>query len=97
MLGKIRAAKPDLLFVAKGVPGQELWIADHREELACRAAIAVGGLFDFVSGRIPRAPKWMRRCGIEWTFRLYQEPGRMFRRYVVGNPLFLWRIRKEAR
>ncbi len=93
VLAAIRAAKPDLLFVAKGVPGQELWIADHQKELACRAAIAVGGLFDFVSGRIPRAPKWMRRCGIEWTFRLYQEPFRMFRRYIIGNPLFLLRLR----
>ena len=97
VLSKIRAAKPDLLFVAKGVPEQELWIADHRHDLACRAAIAVGGLFDFVSGRIPRAPKWMRRLGVEWAFRLYQEPVRLFRRYVIGNPLFLLRIARAAR
>ncbi len=91
-LAAIREAKPDLLFVAKGVPGQELWIADHQKELACNAAIAVGGLFDFVSGRIPRAPAWMRRWGVEWVFRLYQEPVRLFRRYVIGNPLFMWRL-----
>ena len=97
VLSKIRAAKPDLLFVAKGVPGQELWIADHQHDLACRAAIAVGGLFDFVSGRIPRAPKWMRRLGVEWAFRLYQEPVRLFRRYVIGNPLFLLRVARAAR
>ncbi len=96
-LGRIREAKPDLLFVAKGVPEQELWIAAHREALACRAAIAVGGLFDFVSGRIPRAPTWMRRHGVEWIFRLYQEPVRLFRRYVIGNPLFLMRVGKESR
>ncbi len=97
VIEKIRAAKPDLLFVAKGVPDQELWIADHQREIAASAAIAVGGLFDFVSGRIPRAPLWMRRLGIEWAFRLYQEPVRLFRRYVIGNPLFLLRVAKEAR
>ncbi len=94
-VARINAARPDLLFVAKGVPLQEKWIAAHRDALACRAAVAVGGLFDFVSGRIPRAPAWMRRLGVEWLFRLYQEPVRLFRRYVVGNPLFLWRLSRH--
>ncbi len=95
VVAQINAARPDLLFVAKGVPLQEKWIAEHRDALACRAAVAVGGLFDFVSGRIPRAPAWMRRLGVEWLFRLYQEPVRLFRRYVVGNPLFLWRLARH--
>ena len=54
--------------------------------------MAVGGLLDFVSERIPRAPLWMRKLGIEWCYRLYQEPVRLFRRYVIGNPLFLLRV-----
>ena len=56
------------------------------------AALAVGGLLDFVSERIPRAPVWMQKLGIEWCYRLYQEPRRMFRRYVLGNPLFILRV-----
>ena len=88
---RINALNPDILLVAMGVPKQEKWIAKHRAELVCGTALAVGGLLDFVSERIPRAPVWMRRMGMEWCYRLYQEPGRMFRRYVIGNPLFLFR------
>ena len=54
--------------------------------------IGVGGLLDFASGRIPRAPLWMRKAKLEWVYRLRQEPIRLFKRYVIGNPLFLWRI-----
>jgi len=89
---KISALDPDILLVAMGVPAQEKWIDRHRTELRCGVALAVGGLLDFVSGRIPRAPMWMRKCGIEWMFRLYQEPLRLFRRYVIGNPLFVLRL-----
>ena len=92
VIEKINALDPDILLVAMGVPKQEKWIAKHRHELVCGIALAVGGLLDFVSGRIPRAPVWMRRLGIEWCYRLYQEPRRMFRRYVIGNPLFLLRV-----
>ena len=95
-VARINAAKPDIVLVAMGMPLQETWIVAHRAELDCGAVVAVGGLLDFVSGRIPRAPKWMRACGIEWTYRLWCEPRRMFRRYVVGNPLFLWRLRRSG-
>lgn len=88
---EINASNADLLLVALGVPMQELWIAQHAARLRVGVAIGVGGLFDFYSGRIPRAPLWVRELGIEWVYRLIQEPGRMWRRYVVGNPLFLWR------
>ena len=94
---RICAARPDVLLVAKGVPLQEKWIAAHRDALPCGAILAVGGLFDFVSGRIPRAPRWMRRLGIEWVYRLRQEPMRLFKRYIIGNPLFLWRLRRVAK
>jgi len=88
----IRAAKPDLLLVAMGVPRQEQWIAQHLEACGARVAIGVGGLFDFYSERIPRAPQWLREIGLEWTYRLYQEPGRMWQRYLVGNFVFIYRI-----
>ena len=91
----IAAAKPDVLLVALGVPMQELWIQRNRERLNARAVLAVGGLLDFLSGRHARAPMWMRRLGIEWLHRLWLEPVGKFRRYVIGNPLFLWRLRRR--
>lgn len=92
VIGRIRKLGPDILLVAMGVPRQEKWIARHLSELNCGAVMAVGGLLDFVSERIPRAPLWMRKLGLEWCYRLYQEPVRLFRRYVIGNPLFLLRV-----
>ena len=86
--------KPDLVLVAMGVPKQEMWINEHLDKLPDCVAIGVGGLLDFVSGRIPRAPLWMRKCNIEWCFRLYCEPVRLFKRYIIGNPLFIARVFK---
>jgi N-acetylglucosaminyldiphosphoundecaprenol N-acetyl-beta-D-mannosaminyltransferase len=91
-VARVNAAKPDILLVAMGVPRQEEWIVRHRAELSCGIAIGVGGLLDFASGRIPRAPAWMRKLRIEWTYRLYNEPVRLFRRYVIGNPVFILRV-----
>lgn len=87
----IRAARADAVIVALGQPKQELWLDAHLAATGCHLGVGVGAYLDFVSGRVPRAPLWMNRMGIEWLFRLAQEPGRMWRRYVVGNPLFLWR------
>jgi len=92
VIARINAASPDILLVGFGVPKQEFWIRDHLEQLNCRVAIGVGGLFDFASGRIKRAPLWMRKIKFEWLYRLYQEPFRLFKRYVIGNPLFIWRV-----
>ena len=92
VIADINAANPDILLVAFGVPRQEFWIRDHLDKLHCRVCIGVGGLLDFASGRIPRAPLWMRKAKLEWVYRLRQEPIRLFKRYVIGNPLFLWRI-----
>lgn len=91
-VAEIARCRPDLLLVAMGVPRQETFIAAHWPELHCQVAMGVGGLFDFYSGNIPRAPLWLREIGMEWAFRLYQEPFRLFKRYVIGNPLFLWRV-----
>ena len=76
---------------------RQIWIDRLRSSLAPRVCMGVGGLFDYYSGRIPRAPQWLREMGLEWVWRLKQEPGRMWRRYVIGNPLFLFRVWRQAR
>lgn len=86
-----------ILLVAFGAPKQELWIDQHRHQLKPTVCIGVGGLFDYYSERIPRAPLWMRELGLEWVWRLLQEPTRLWQRYLVGNPLFLYRIWKQKR
>lgn len=88
----INHSQADILLVAFGVPAQEKWIHQHRNELSPKVLIGVGGLFDFYSGHIPRAPLWLRKLGLEWVYRLYQEPQRLFKRYILGNPLFLYRV-----
>ena len=95
VFAEIKELKPDLILVAMGVPKQEMWINENLSSLPDCTAIGVGGLLDFVSERIPRAPLWMRKCNIEWCFRLYQEPIRLFKRYIIGNPLFIIRVFKS--
>jgi exopolysaccharide biosynthesis WecB/TagA/CpsF family protein len=95
IVDRIEALRPDVLLVAMGVPRQELWIARHIDARHCTLPIAVGALLDFLSGSVPRAPLWMRQLRLEWLFRLCIEPGRLWRRYVVGNPLFLWRAVRQ--
>lgn len=97
VLDEINRSGARVLLVAMGAPRQEVWLHERRDLLRVPVRMGVGGLFDFYSGRIRRAPQWMRDVGLEWVYRLMQEPGRMWRRYVVGNPLFLWRVLREAR
>ncbi|HZT33971.1 MAG TPA: WecB/TagA/CpsF family glycosyltransferase [Bryobacteraceae bacterium] len=92
---RVAASGAGVLLVAFGAPRQEKWIQRHLAETGVRVALGVGGLFDFYSGRIPRAPQWMREMGLEWLFRFWQEPGRMWRRYFQGNLLFVFRVVKE--
>lgn len=89
---RVRALRPDVLLVALGNPAQERWIATHRDGLECRVAIGVGALFDYLAGDVRRAPAWVLALRSEWIFRLLVEPRRLARRYLVGNPLFLWRF-----
>ncbi len=89
---QVRASLAHVLLVARGVPMQDVFIDRHLHQLGVKVAIGVGGLFDFVSGRINRAPAWMRDSGLEWIYRLLQEPSRMWRRYLLGNFTFLGRI-----
>lgn len=95
ILGSVAAVRPDILLVALGVPRQEFWIERYITERHCTMPIAVGALLDFLSGAVPRAPFWMRRLRLEWLFRLAIEPGRMWRRYLLGNPLFLARVLRQ--
>ena len=95
VLAKIEAERPDILLVAMGVPRQELWIAENLTGNLCTMPIAVGALFDLISGAVPRAPGWVRRLRLEWLFRLMAEPRRLWRRYLVGNPLFLARVARQ--
>jgi exopolysaccharide biosynthesis WecB/TagA/CpsF family protein len=88
---EINAVRADVVIVALGQPEQELWLDEHLAATGCHLGLGVGAFLDFVSGRVARAPQWMNRMGVEWLFRLVQEPGRLWRRYVVGNPVFLWR------
>ncbi|MEL6316573.1 MAG: WecB/TagA/CpsF family glycosyltransferase [Pseudomonadota bacterium] len=96
IVAEINASGADIVLVALGVPAQELWIARNRERLAARSLLGVGGLFDFAAQRVTRAPAWVRRLGCEWAWRLAMEPRRMARRYLLGNPLFLWRAALHA-
>lgn len=92
----IHAARPDLLLIGMGNPRQEQWIAEHRGRLHVPLAICVGGLFDYWAGDLDRAPRWMRRLGVEWVHLLRRQP-RKAGRYLLGNPLFLGRALAQRR
>jgi N-acetylglucosaminyldiphosphoundecaprenol N-acetyl-beta-D-mannosaminyltransferase len=92
VVGEIAKSGASILLVALGVPRQDIWISRNLAKTGVRVALGVGGLFDFYSGRIPRAPLWMREVGLEWLYRFKNEPVRLFRRYFIGNFLFLARV-----
>lgn len=95
IVSMITETKPDVLFVGLGAPKQEKWIWKHKDQLEVPVLIGVGAAFDFIAGTAKRAPKWMQKCGLEWFFRLCQEPRRLWRRYLIGSPIFLWLVLKE--
>ncbi|MBB3455720.1 exopolysaccharide biosynthesis WecB/TagA/CpsF family protein [Rhizobium sp. BK313] len=82
----------DVLVVGMGTPLQEKWVAEHIDAQHARLVLTVGALFDFVSGTVPRAPALMRALRFEWMYRLLQEPSRLWRRYMLGVPLFLYQV-----
>lgn len=89
ILARLEAERPDILLVAMGVPRQELWITQRIGPGHCTVPIAVGALFDIFTGAVPRAPQWMLRMRVEWLYRLWREPKRLWRRYIIGNPIFV--------
>jgi len=93
---RIAATRPDILFVALGTPQKELFQARHRDELGVPFTMGVGGSFDVLAGVRKRAPRWAQRGGLEWAFRLVQEPRRLAGRYVVGNTRFVYLVGREV-
>lgn len=87
---RINAAQPDILWVALGMPKQDIWIHDRRKSLNVPVAIGVGAAFAFVAGTVPRCPEWMGRAGFEWVYRLLKEPGKVWRRDLLDGPRFLF-------
>ncbi len=96
LIRSINNSGADVVLVAMGVPKQDIWLQRVAPRLRATLTFGVGGLFDFLSHRIPRAPAILRKTGMEWSFRLYQEPRRMFRRYIIGNPEFVGRVLADA-
>lgn len=95
VIRQIAKSGASLLLVAFGAPRQDQWIQDHLTATGVKVAMGVGGLFDYYSGRIPRAPSWIRELGLEWLFRFWQEPKRLARRYFIGNGVFLVHVLRE--
>lgn len=92
LIEKINKSGANILLVGFGSPMQENWCLQYADMLNCQRILAVGGLFDYFSGTIARAPQWMRETGLEWIWRLIQEPMTKFSRYVIGTPEFLFRL-----
>ena len=95
IVAEIRDARPDILFLGFGSPSKEYFMKTHYRELGVPFVMGVGGTFDVFAGRVSRAPLWMQRCGLEWCYRLAQEPRRMWKRYLVGNTRFLSLVARD--
>ena len=93
----VNTANPDLLWIGMTAPKQEKWTWQHWKELEIHCHVGtIGAVFDFYAGTAQRAPRWWQEHSLEWFYRLVKEPKRMWRRYVIGNPLFLWNIGREG-
>ncbi len=96
ILSRIAAAAPDILLVALGAPKQELWSVEQRAGLGSAVCVGVGASLDFVAGTLRRAPRWMSDAGLEWAFRLAQEPRRLASRYLLRDPEFFGIVARQA-
>jgi N-acetylglucosaminyldiphosphoundecaprenol N-acetyl-beta-D-mannosaminyltransferase len=92
---KILAASPDILFVGLGAPKQEKWIAANYLHLGVPISVGIGVSFELVSNMVRRSPVWMQKLGLEWLFRLITEPRRLWKRYIFGNPTFIYLVIKQ--
>ena len=96
IIGAINRADPDLLWIGMTAPKQEKWTYSHWDELKIHCHTGtIGAVFDFFAGTVERAPKWWQDHSLEWLYRLLKEPRRMWRRYIIGNALFIWNVAKE--
>jgi len=92
----INRTEPDIVWVGLSTPKQEYWMYEHLGRLKAPVMIGVGAAFDFHAGVKRQAPRWMQKSGLEWSFRLLNEPRRLWRRYLINNPLFLWMLLLQA-
>ena len=92
LLDDVQSANPDILWVGLSTPKQECFMAEYVDRLRVPLLVGVGAAFDFHTGRIDDAPAWMKRAGLQWLHRLFQDPTRLWKRYLLNNPAFLWRI-----
>jgi N-acetylglucosaminyldiphosphoundecaprenol N-acetyl-beta-D-mannosaminyltransferase len=95
VVGTIQSTAPDILWVGLSTPKQEKWMWAFRDRLAVPVMVGVGAAFDFHTGRTKQAPMWMREHGLEWFFRLVSEPRRLWRRYLIYGPQFVWNVNLE--
>lgn len=95
VLKQINESKSDVLWVGLGSPKQDVWMVNHRMKLDVPVMVGVGAAFDFIAQTKPQAPKWMQRYALEWAFRLFHEPRRLWKRYLIGNSTFVFLILKE--
>ncbi len=89
---RLNASGADVVWVGLGSPKQDVWMAQFRPRLTAPLLVGVGAAFDFFTGRQRQAPRWMQRSGLEWLYRLVREPGRLWRRYLIYNPKFIWHL-----
>jgi len=92
---KIKAAAPHILFVGLGAPKQEYWIYANYQELRVPISVGIGVSFELVADMVRRSPVWMQKIGLEWFFRLIVEPRRLWQRYIIGNPHFIWLVLRQ--
>jgi N-acetylglucosaminyldiphosphoundecaprenol N-acetyl-beta-D-mannosaminyltransferase len=92
VLQEIQAARPDILLLGLGMPLQETWLMENRHRIDAGVALTGGAVFDYVSGGLRRGPRLLTDNGLEWLARLHLEPRRLWRRYLLGNPIFLLRV-----
>ena len=93
---RINASGADVVWVGLGSPKQDIWMADHAAMLRAPVLVGVGAAFDFFTGRVTQAPRWMREHGLEWLFRFFADPRRLWHRYLVYNPWFAWLLLLES-
>jgi N-acetylglucosaminyldiphosphoundecaprenol N-acetyl-beta-D-mannosaminyltransferase len=95
LVARLRESGAGVVFVSLGAPKQALWMARHADELPRAVLVGVGAAIDVLAGRVPAAPAWMTRVGLEWAFRLGNEPGRLARRYLIEDPRFFWWVLRQ--
>ena len=96
IVSMIARATPDVLWVGLGAPKQERWMHEHKDKLSVPVLVSVGAAFDILSGHRSQAPRWMREHGLEWFFRLLQEPRRLWRRYLICGAEFIFCLARES-